>query len=480
MCLHPTPIEPVPEDTVRVAQAAFPKGNVYLQMRDVLGVIYDDAQFLDLFAKRGRPVEAPWRLALVTVVQFAEGLSDRQAAEAVRGRIDWKYALGLELTDPGFDFSLLSEFRTRLVAHAAERRLLDALLDARKHRGVLKARGRQRTDSTHIVGLLRTMNRSERVAESLRAALNALAGEASGWLRERAPAGWYERYGRRIEDYRLPKGQEARHAYVAQVGADGHTLLTMLAAPETPVALRHLREVELLGQMWEQQFEVHGEGQWRLRDADAMPPASDRVESPYEPEVRFATKRQMHWVGYKVHLTETCDDDLPHLITQVETTIAPATDLGQLARIQQSLADQDLLPSEHLVDAGYTRASNSVASREQHQIDLLGPADEDHRWQSRVDDGLVAEQFQLDWDTHRATCPQGHATIRWRQTPTARKRTMIHIDFDPADCLPCPARTRCTRATTGTGARSLTVQPRAACAAAHGGVRHPLCASGRH
>jgi len=480
VCLHPTPIEPVPEDTVRVAQAAFPKGNVYLQMRDVLGVIYDDAQFLDLFAKRGRPVEAPWRLALVTVVQFAEGLSDRQAAEAVRGRIDWKYALGLELTDPGFDFSLLSEFRTRLVAHAAERRLLDALLDARKHRGVLKARGRQRTDSTHIVGLLRTMNRSERVAESLRAALNALAGEASGWLRERAPAGWYERYGRRIEDYRLPKGQEARHAYVAQVGADGHTLLTMLAAPETPVALRHLREVELLGQMWEQQFEVHGEGQWRLRDADAMPPASDRVESPYEPEVRFATKRQMHWVGYKVHLTETCDDDLPHLITQVETTIAPATDLGQLARIQQSLADQDLLPSEHLVDAGYTRASNSVASREQHQIDLLGPADEDHRWQSRVDDGLVAEQFQLDWDTHRATCPQGHATIRWRQTPTARKRTMIHIDFDPADCLPCPARTRCTRATTGTGARSLTVQPRAACAAAHGGVRHPLCASGRH
>ena len=196
-------------------------------------------------------------------------------------------------------------------------------------------------------------------------------------MREQVPADWYARYGRRIEDYRLPKGQEASLAYVAQVGMDGHILLTALAAPETPEALRHLRAVELLGHIWEQQFETHGDGQWRLRDADAMPPASERVESPYEPAVRFATKRQMHWVGYKVHLTETCDDDLPHLITQVETTIAPATDLGQLARIQQSLADQDLLPSEHLVDAGSTRDSNIVESREQHQIDLVGPADED-------------------------------------------------------------------------------------------------------
>src|SRR5688572_21283109 len=130
MCLRPEEIGPVPEETARVARAAFPSGNLYLRIRDALGAIYDDARFARLFAARGRPAEAPWRLALVTVLQFAEGLSDRQAADAVRGRIDWKYALGLELSDPGFDFSVLSEFRRRLIEGAAEHLLLDKLLTA--------------------------------------------------------------------------------------------------------------------------------------------------------------------------------------------------------------------------------------------------------------------------------------------------------------------------------------------------------------
>lgn len=115
MSLHPEPIGPVPEETIRVARAAFPKGKVSMPLRDVLGTVYDDAQFATLFATRGRPAETPWRLALVTVMPFGEGLSDRQAAEAVRARIDWKYALGFDLTDPGFDYSVLSEFRARLV-----------------------------------------------------------------------------------------------------------------------------------------------------------------------------------------------------------------------------------------------------------------------------------------------------------------------------------------------------------------------------
>lgn len=212
MSLRPEAIGPVPEETARVARAAFPKGNVYLQLRDVLGVVYDDASFAPLFATRGRPAVAPWRLALVTVMQFAEGLSDRQAAEAVRGWIDWKYTLGLELTDPGFDFSVLCEFRGRLVAGPAEQQLLDALLAACKARGVLKGRGRQRTDSTHVLGILRTLNRLERVRETLRAALNAVAAAEPDWLRDHASAAWFERYGRSIEDYRLPQGKDARQA----------------------------------------------------------------------------------------------------------------------------------------------------------------------------------------------------------------------------------------------------------------------------
>lgn len=253
MSLRPEVIGPVPEETARVAHAAFPRGNVYVQMRDVLGTIYDDADFASLFAARGRPAEAPWRLALVTVMQFAAGLSDRQAAEAVGARIDGKYALGFELTDPGFDFSVLSEFRTRLVSGSAASLLLAALLTACKARGDLKTRGRQRTDSTQVLGALRTLNRLERVGETLRAALNVVAAVAPDWLRHHTSAEWFERYARRIEDYRLPKGTEARRASALQVGADGLQLLADLWEPTAPPDLRRHPAVELLRRIWVQQ-----------------------------------------------------------------------------------------------------------------------------------------------------------------------------------------------------------------------------------
>jgi len=128
MSLRPSPIGPVPEETARVARAAFPRGSAWMRLRDELGPMYDDAAFAALFSQCGRPAEAPWRLALVSVMQFAERLSDRKAADAVRGRIDWKYALGLALDDAGFDASVLCEFRARLLTGSAEQQLLDALL----------------------------------------------------------------------------------------------------------------------------------------------------------------------------------------------------------------------------------------------------------------------------------------------------------------------------------------------------------------
>lgn len=380
MSLQPEPIGPVPEATARVAQAAFPKGNTYIQLRDVLGVVYADASFAPLFARRGRPAESPWRLALVTIMQFAEGLSDRQAAEAVRARIDWKHALGLELTDPGFDFSVLCEFRTRLVQGAAEHLLLDALPAACKERGYLKVRGRQRTDATQVLGAPRLLSRLEQVAETLRTARNAVAEVAPDWLRERTPPDWFERYGRRIEEYRLPKGKEARQAYAALVGADGLRFLAELFAPTAPPDLRHLLAVEVLRRTWLQQYVVIGD-QVRPRTPKEMPTATEQLQSPYEPDARYGTKRGMSWTGYQVHLTETRDDDLPHLLTQVATTVAPATDVGQLAAIQADLARVDLLPAEQVVDAGYVRGRNLVTSRRDHQIDLIGPTAEDRQWQ---------------------------------------------------------------------------------------------------
>jgi transposase len=456
--LQPAPIGPVPDETVRVARAAFPKGSRYLQMRDVLGTVFADTDFAALYAARGRPVEAPWRLALVTVMQFAEGLSDRQAAEAVRARIDWKYALGLDLTDPGFDFSLLSEFRARLIAGSAEHLLLDKLLVACAARGLLKARGRQRTGSTHVLGALRVLSRLECVAETLRVALEALVVEAPGWAQTHVSATWRERYGRRIEEYRLPKGQAERQAFVTAVGDDGLALLAALDAPQTPTALRELPATALLRRIWDQQFDA-STGRARLREPKELPPAADQIETPHDPEARYGLKRGMAWTGYKVHATETCDDDRPHLITDVATTLAPEADVEQLASIEENLAHKDLTPAQHLVDAGYVRGRNLVSSRERHGIDLIGPVAEDHQWQAKAGDGFDVGHFRIDWAAHTVTCPGDRRSLRWCETDTARGRTMIHVDFAATDCTPCPIRARCTRAKTLP--RSLTLQPQA-------------------
>jgi transposase len=190
MSLHPQATYPIPEDTQRVARAAFPRGNIYMQVADHLGTIYHDAQFAARFPTRGQPAEAPARLALATVLQFAEGLSDRQAADAIRSRIDWKYVLGLDLTDPGFHHTVLSEFRSRLVAGEAASLLLEALLTLARAQGLLNTRGRQRTDSTHVLASIRVLKRLERVGETLRAALNSLAIVVPGWLQALAPLEW--------------------------------------------------------------------------------------------------------------------------------------------------------------------------------------------------------------------------------------------------------------------------------------------------
>src|SRR5215475_4119695 len=163
MSLQVSPPVAIPADTARVAHAAFPKGTLCLQMRDTLGPLYEDAEFAALFSPTGQPAEAPARLALVLILQCVEGLSDRQAAEAVRGRIDWKYALALERTDPGFDASVLSECRTRLVHGGAEHLLLEPRLQQLEAHDRLQTRGPHRTDSPHILAAIRTLNRLELV-----------------------------------------------------------------------------------------------------------------------------------------------------------------------------------------------------------------------------------------------------------------------------------------------------------------------------
>src|SRR5215211_2909665 len=240
----------------RVSRAGFPGGNLYVRMREAFDTVYSDEDFADLFPTRGQPAEAPWRLALVTIFQFAERLSDRAAADAVRARIDWKYALSLELTDPGFDHTVLSEFRTRLLSGGAERRLLDLLVECARDRGLLKARGRQRTDSTHVLAAVRALNRIELVTETMRHTLTVLADVAPEWLRAHGRPEWVKRYERRPEDDGLPSKQAERQALAETIGQDGLEILVAVDADEAPSWLRGLPALRVLRAVWIQNYLV--------------------------------------------------------------------------------------------------------------------------------------------------------------------------------------------------------------------------------
>jgi transposase len=461
MSLHPQAIAPIPEETQRVARAAFPKGNIYLRMRDEIGTIFNDSMFSPLFPARGQPAECPWRLALVTVMQFVEGLSDRQAAEAVRSRIDWKYALSLELTDPGGDASVLCEFRARLIAGGMEQTLLETMLVRLKERDLLKARGQQRTDSTHVLAAIRTLNRLESVGETLRAALNGLATVAPDWLAGVVTPDWFERYATRVEEYRLPKGEPARIALGEQIGADGHILLAAVYAPTAPVWLRELPAIQILRRAWVHQFYLDDDIV-RWRKADNLPPAGTRFDSPYDTDARYGNKRSTTWTGYKVHLTESCDADAPHLITNVETTPAPVSDIDLTAPIHQALAARALLPAVHLVDAGYIDAELLaellVSSQRDHAVEIVGPVRPDVSWQAKAGHGFDLAAFTIDWEAEIVTCPEGQTSFDWVPGQDSWGNDTIHVGFHRKTCVSCPSRSLCTRSKTGP--REITLRPR--------------------
>ena len=225
MSLRPQPVLPIPAETARVARAAFPKDNLYIFLRDELGTFASDEDFTPLFPTHGQPAEAPWRLALVTIFQFIEGLSDRAAADAVRSRLDWKYALSLELTNSSFDSSVLCEFRARLLEGNAETLLFDKLPDICRERKWLKRRGRQRTDSTHVIAAVHASNHLQCAIETLRHTLNCLAVVVPEWLRAHARPEWPERYAPRAFDHYIPPDKAERQAHAELVGADGDLLL---------------------------------------------------------------------------------------------------------------------------------------------------------------------------------------------------------------------------------------------------------------
>ncbi|MGW0963122.1 IS1182 family transposase [Streptomyces gelaticus] len=442
MSMQPSGPGEIPVETVRVARAAFRKGSLAIRVRDELGFLFTDEEFADLFPVRGKPAWSPGRLALVLVLQFVEGLTDRQAAEAVRARIDVKYALGLELDDPGFDFSVLSEFRDRLVEADAGRRLLDGILVAAREKNLLVTGGKARTDSTHVQSAARELNWLEMVSETLRCALNALAVAAPDWLRGVAEPDWFRHYATPAEDSRFPKARTKRDEIGRRIGADGMRLLAAVTSPDAPAGLRDVEQVEILRQIWVQHFHLV-EGEVRRRDPKDRPPGAKRLVTPYDTEARGSVKRDTAWDGYKVHLTETCGGDAPNLITNVATTAAPVPDSVMSETIHTVLAERDCLPAEHWVDTGYATSTQIVKARREHGVELHGPLQAVTVAQTKNGGGYGQDAFTIDWDQQHVTCPNGATSTQWALRSSQQQLPVIRVRFSPADCRHCPALRDC-------------------------------------
>ncbi|MFI1189735.1 IS1182 family transposase [Streptomyces californicus] len=458
MSMQPRGPVKIPVETVHVAKAAFPKGSLAIRVRDELGVMFRDEDFAGLFPARGKPAWSPGRLALVMVLQFVEGLTDRQAADAVRARIDWKYALGLELTDAGFDYSVLSEFRDRLVGADGGREVLDGILVSARERGLVAAGGKARTDSTHVLSSARALNWLEFTSETVRSALNAVAHAEPEWLRERVPADWLRHYATRADDSRFPPARSQRAEAGLRIGADGMHLLSMVWASGAPPGLRTLPQVETLRQVWVQHFQLV-EGEVRRRDPKDRPPSTIRLINPYDPDARGGAKRDLIWDGYKVHLTETCDADAVHLVTHVHTTIATVNDDRMAAVVHTGLARRDLLPAEHWVDTGYASGPALAAAGRDHDVALHGPLKAVTSAQSRGDAAFGQDAFTIDWDNQQVTCPNGATSRAWTNKSSQAGLPVIRVRFSPSDCRPCPDLRDCTTSAKAKH-REITLRPR--------------------
>jgi transposase len=470
MSMQPKPWPGVPAVTARVAKRAFGKqGSLPIRIRDELGSWYADAQFAVAYRVRGKPGLSPAQLAMVTVLQFTEDLTDRQAADAVRGRVDWKYCLGLDLEDAGFGFTVLSGFRDRLLAGGAERVIFDALLARVRDLGLVSAGGRQRTDSTRVLGRVRDLNRLELAGEAVRAALEALAAAAPGWLAAVIDASWQQVYGQRISEMRLPESRAARAELAVQYGRDGYHLLEQAHAPGAPGWARDLPAVQALRLIWIQQYyrDIAADGEkvtWRESTGEGLPPGRARILSPYDTDARYSEKHGMGWAGYKVYLSESlaADDpetgrpERPQVITNVDTARAAVADVAMTTPVHDQMQASALTPGEHAVDSGFMSGDELIAAR-LRGITLLGPLRPGRSAQVRPG-GYAITSFTVDWDREQATCPQGVASSRWAPFTRGDGVQLIRVQFPARACRPCPARDQCT--TAARAGRQLSLRPR--------------------
>jgi len=285
--------------------------------------------------------------------------------------------------------------------------------------------GQQRTDSTHVLARSRALSRAECVVETLRHALNILSVVTPDWLQNHVQPDWLVRYGPRASEFGFPSEEDKRQQFLHQVGQDGWGLLSAIATDPHSQWMLSIPAVDTLHRICKQDYLPQEQaGTWRA-DQDRLE-AARLFFSPYDLDASAAKKRSTYWIGYKVHFTETCDEDRPHLITHVVTDIGPIPDRDELPEIHAALQRQELLPHHHLVDAGYVDAEALLASQTEYHVDLVGPTAQDHRWQAREQKGYALPDFFIDWEHKQARCPQGQISSSW--TPKRHAESGSHQD----------------------------------------------------
>lgn len=446
MCLKAKEPWPMPKETGEVGAKILALDSVYKLVGDELFKQFTEADFADLYPEEGKPGYSPVILSFVSVFQFVEKYPDRQAAEALRMRMDWKYALHLPLDYGGFDFSVLSEFRDRLIDHQAEVRVFDRLVEAFRTKGLIKERGKQRTDSLAMLTKVRHLSRLELVVESLRLAVDAALKANRAWCEVIIPPVWEEQYGER---YVLGRHRpEEWDAYERTVGNDGQWFLERLESEGAPAELKNLPEVQVLKTVWAQQFRVEA-GQMVYQTVSNYDGHTE-IQTPHDPQARYSKKRDFEWIGGKLQVTETDDEGYPHLITDIAGTCSNLSDYEALCPIQERLEKRCCLPAKQYVDYGYMSGENLAASQ-QVGIDLIGPLQDGRSLQSKLLDGITHEQFSIDWENKRVTCPAGQASVRHAKFG----KDGLCFFFASEICLTCPLRSRCC---TGKGGRTLEVR----------------------
>ena len=442
MSMHPVDRSEIPEETADLGRKLMDENSPYRLIGDRLPDLVEDEDFAFIYSPTGGPAIPPALLALVLTFQMSEKLPDRLAAEMVRLRIDWKYALHLPLDWPGFHFTNLSHFRQRLLEHEAEYLVFDQLLRKLVALGFIRRRGKQRTDSMSVLGLVAKLSRLELVLETLRVALKAIQDQDEAWLEQMAPEVFLQRYLTKKHDYDL-KDQEVTDI-LRQAGADGLWLLEQLG--DAPEELQNLPEVQVLRQVWKQQFEWDEAGSYTGPREKLE--AHGLIQSPHEPEVRYRQKRDKAWQGYAAQVTETAEDaGDPNFITDVGLTDAQVSDNNALPEIQERLAERGLTPEEQYVDQAYVSGTRLAESDEQGTR-LMGPiADETGPQEFKLSD------FTVDLEQQRATCPAGNQAAKWTVSHRS-DGTLNHTAHFGQQCADCPLRSRCTEAKAG---RTITI-----------------------